>query len=357
VTVVDPALTSARRDASIETPVPASVVDPGSGLPRHGTYRGALGAADLSTLRRGPLAALTQEKRWIYVAIVREPWMIALALVDLGYLQTAFGFAYHEGKGLRVDMSTIPGLPGLSGVRQDGVHRIDARVRAPGARFAVHERRGEPVLEVHASTRDLELRCSLDLSRAAPALTAIAPVRGGTVDVTEKRVLAPVRGAALIRGERVDLDGGVGGFDLTVGLLARETRWNWGFFMGRTESGEPIAMNLVQGFVGAPECALFGTGGHGTGGHGTGSLHALSEGRFEYDKARLADPWRVRTERGECDLVFTPGAVHSEALDLGVLRSRFVQPIGAFQGTIQRGTETLRIAHALGVVEDQDVRW
>ena len=352
MTTADPLVARATPGASldavsIDTPVPPAVVDPHSGLPLHGTYRGAVGAVDLSTLRRSRLAALTQEKRWIYVAIVREPWMIALALVDLGYLQTAFGFAYHEGSGVRADLSTIPGLPGLSGVQQDGVHRIDARVRAPGARFAVRERRGDTVLEVQASTRELELRCSLDLSQAAPALTAIAPVRGGTVDVTEKRVLAPVRGAALIRGERVDLDGGVGGFDLTVGLLARETRWNWGFFMGRTESGEPIAMNLVQGFVGAPECALFGKN----------SLHALSEGRFEYDKARLADPWRVRTERGECDLLFTPGAVHSEALDLGVLRSRFVQPIGAFQGTIQRGAETLRIAHALGVVEDQDVRW
>lgn len=332
---------------SIETPPPLAVVDPASGLARHGTYRGALGAADLTALRRDRLSALTQEKRWIYVALVREPWMIALALVDLGYLQTAFGFAYHEGRGLRADLRTIPGLPGLSSVKQDGVHRIDARVRAPGARFAVRERRGEPVLEVRASTRDLELRASLDLSQAAPALTAIAPVRGGVVDVTEKRVLAPVRGAALVRGERVDLDGGVGGFDLTVGLLARETRWNWGFFMGRTESGEPLAMNLVQGFVGQPECALFGAN----------SLHSLSEGRFEYDKEQLDRPWRVRTERGECDLVFTPGAVHSEALDLGVLRSRFVQPVGAFQGTIQRGGERLRIAHALGVVEDQDMLW
>ncbi len=333
--------------ALIETPPPRTVVDPRSGLALHGTYRGSFESVDLSSLRPSRLSQLTREKKWIYVALVREPWMIALAIVDLGYAQTAFGFAYREGEGLVADLRSVPGLPFLSHVRQDGVNRIDARLTGPGGRFSIRERRGERTLDIRASARGLELRASLDLSRAAPTLTAVAPVRGGIVDVTEKRALAPVRGAALIHGERVDLDGGLGGFDLTIGLLARETRWNWGFFMGRAESGEPIALNLVEGFVGQPECALFGTN----------SLHALSEGRFEMDRARPLAPWKVRTERGECDLVFEPGAVHDEALDLGLLRSRFVQPIGAFRGTIQRGDETLRIAHALGVVEDQDVRW
>jgi hypothetical protein len=238
------------------------------------------------------------------------------------------------------------------------VHRIDAKLRGPGARVTIRERRGEPVLSLHASLPGLELRASLDLAAGAPPLTAVAPIRGGVVNVTEKQALAAVRGAALVGGERVDLDGGLGGFDFTVGLLARETRWNWAFFMGATDSGEPIAMNLVEGFVGAPECALFSRG----------RLHTLSEGRFELppasragesfgDRARHLAPWRVKTADGECDLTFTPLAVHDEALDLGLVRSRFVQPIGAFRGTLRRGDETLRIAHAMGVVEDQDVRW
>jgi hypothetical protein len=342
-----PLATPVEPGASIVTPPPGAVIDPRSGLARHGTYRGSFARVDLAPLRPSALSAVTREKRWIYVAITREPWVIALAIVDLGYAQTAFGFAYREGEGLRADLRSIPGLPFVSGVTQDGVHRVDARLVSPLGRFSVRERRGEGVLEVRGSTRALELRASIDLSRAAPAMTAVAPVRGGIVNVTEKQALAPVRGAALVNGARVDLDGGVAGFDLTIGLLARETRWNWGFLMGRTESGEPIALNLVQGFVGAPECALFGPG----------SLHALSEGRFEMDRERPLEPWRVRTERGECDLVFEPGAVHDETLDLGALRSRFVQPIGAFRGTIRRGDETLRIAHALGVVEDQEVRW
>ncbi len=352
--------TEAARSSAIELPAPSSVVDPRSGRARHGTYRGTVDDVDLAALRgsAGRFSRVLREKRWVYATIVRAPWMFSVVVVDLGYAQTAFGFAFHEERGLVADVRSIPGVPRVSRVRQDAVHRIDAKLRGPGARVDIRERRGERVLTLHATLPGLELRASLDLTKAAPPLTAIAPVRGGVIDVTEKQALAHVRGAALVAGERVDLDGGLGGFDFTVGLLARETRWNWAFLMGATESGEPIALNLVEGFVGAPECALFGSDG----------LHALSEGRFELppaaragesfgDRARHLAPWRVRTAAGECDLTFTPRAVHDEALDLGLVRSRFVQPIGSFRGTIRRGDETLRIAHAMGVVEDQDVRW
>ncbi|MBX7195515.1 MAG: DUF2804 domain-containing protein [Sandaracinaceae bacterium] len=344
---------SVRPGSPIEAPAPPSLVDPRSERPRFGTYRGALGSFDLSSLRGA--RELFREKRWIYVILTKAPWTMALAVVDLGYAQTTFGFAAHQERGLVADLRSVPGMPGVSRVRQDGVHRLDARLVGPRTSVRVRERRGEAVLEVRASTPSLELRASLDLASAAPAMTAIAPIRGGVVDATEKRSLAPVRGAALVAGERVDLDGGLGGFDVTVGLLARETQWNWAFLQGAATTGEPIALNLVQGFVGAPECALFGRD----------SVHALSEGRFELpagpgsprDRAKRLEPWQIRTAEGEVDLRFEPFAVHDEGLDLGLVRSRFVQPIGTFSGTIRRGETLLRLERVPGVVEDQDVRW
>jgi len=356
-------MTPAREDAGaaarvLDRPAPEDAIDPRTERARLGTFRGALRTCDLGPLRRSRLSRVLEEKRWVYVMLVRRPWTLSLALVDLGYATTVFGFASHEVRGLVADVRSSPGLPGLSRVRQDGVHRIDARVRGLRAQASVRERRGEDILEVQASAPRFELRASLDLRAAAPALTAIAPVRGGTVDVTEKRALAPVRGAALVQGERIDLDGGLGGFDFTVGLLARRTRWNWAFLMGETDRGEPVALNLVEGFVGAPECGLFGAS----------SLHATSEGRFTLpaamdpsegasERARRLAPWHIRTRDGECNLVFTPRDVHEEALDLGLVRSRFVQPIGSFSGTIRRGEDVMRIPHALGVVEDQNVQW
>lgn len=348
---------AASSTGEITSAAPREPIDPSSLEPRYGTYRGVLSHHDLAPLRGSLRDRVFREKRWIYVALVRRPWTIACAIVDLGYAQTLFGFACHEARGLVADLRSTPGLPGLSGVRRDGVWRIDARLRSPLARATIREARGRETLELEVSSRALDLRATLDVGAGAPGLTAIAPIRGGRVNVTEKRALAPIRGSARVGDTHVELDGGYGGVDLTVGLLARETRWNWAFFMGETTSGEPIAMNLVEGFVGAPECGLFGAS----------RVDRLAEGRFELpgradtqspnERARVLAPWRIRTSDEACDLVFTPIGVHDESLDLGVLRSRFVQPIGTFSGTVRRGGTTLRLLDVPGVVEDQDVRW
>lgn len=327
---------------------PRTVVHPGSGLPAFGTYRGAFHSTSLEALAPNPAARFVREKRWIYTALVKPPWLIAMAIVDLGYVQSGFAYAFHRDTGMSTSLASVIGVPVVSGLRQNGVHRIDARLRARSTRFDVRERRGESLLVVHAMSPTLEIRATLDLGAAPPAMTAVAPVPGGVVNVTEKRTLAPLHGAAFVRGERVDLEGGIGGYDLTHGLLGRATRWNWAFFMGADDAGEPIAMNLVQGFVGAPECALFG---------GDQQVVPLSEGRFEWNHTEPRAPWSVRTADGECDLRFQPRDLHAEAVDVGVVRSKFVQALGTFEGTVRRGSRTHRISNVLGITEDQDVRW
>ena len=47
---------------------------------------------------------------------------------------------------------------------------------------------------------------------------------------------------------------GFGAYDYTSGILQRRTAWRWAFAMGRDTSGAPIAMNLVEGFMGEPAC-------------------------------------------------------------------------------------------------------
>ena len=116
----------------------------------------------------------------------------------------------------------------------------------------------------------------------------------------------------------------------------------------RISGAERVGLNLVQHFVGAPECAVWVDG----------EIFPLSEGRFELDLDRPLQPWRVRTAEGEVDLRFDPGAIHAETHDFGVVASRFIQPAGSFSGTIRvAGRAPLELDGVLGVVEDQDARW
>lgn len=329
----------------VRDPVPRSILDPRTNLPRFGAYRGAFTHFELDASLR---QRATREKRWIYLTFVKEPYLIALAILDLGYIQSAFAFVYEEGRGLVVDMPSQIGVPLLSTVRCDGVHRIYAHVRAASGTFTVSERRGSDGLEVSVSTRSLSIRARVNYDPAlAPPLSVVARIPGGIADATEKRALLTVEGVATFDGKRIELDGGRAGFDITWGLLARDTAWNWAFLMGKTEAGVPIALNLTEGFVGEPECVAFSGG----------ELHRLGEGRFQWDRHKPLSPWKIGSRCGGCDLVFQPGALHHESLSVGLVESHFVQPIGSFSGTIRLGAETHTLARVLGVVEDQRVHW
>jgi hypothetical protein len=223
-----------------------------------------------------------------------------------------------------------------------------ARFHLGRTRVSIERAAGSSQYVVEAGFRDFEVRAVVDAAAAPPALTAIAPIPGGRVNTTEKRALLAATGEAMIEGRRSSLDGALAGTDYTNGLLARHTAWRWAFLLGYAKSGERVGMNLVQGFVGEPECAAWVDG----------EVYPLAEGRFAFDRGRPLDPWRVSTADGGVDLRFEPGGMHAESTNLGVVRTSFVQPAGIYTGTIKvDGGRVLTIDRVLGVSEDQDVLW
>ena len=88
------------------------------------------------------------------------------------------------------------------------------------------------------------------------------------------------------------------------------------------------------------------------------SQYPVSGGIISFDEKDVLAPWQVKTEGGEIDLRFEPGAVHAEEHDFRVVASRFIQPAGSYSGTVRLpGREPLVLDRVLGVVEDQRVTW
>ncbi len=109
-----------------------------------------------------------------------------------------------------------------------------------------------------------------------------------------------------------------------------------------------MALNLVQGFVGPAECAVWVED----------EIYPVSEAVVDFDQERPLAPWKVRTRDGEVDLAFDPGAMHEEKRNLVVVASSFIQPAGSFSGTIRvPGRAPLELDRVPGVVEDQVVTW
>ncbi len=327
---------------------PATVLDPATGAPRTGSYRGPLPRVDLAAAPRGALWRLAHRKRWIYVAIVSDDLFLGVAIVHLGYLANAFAFAFERGgRGLGVDRSSV-GPPFAARVGDVTGEGCTARYRLGGMALDFARAVGSQEYVLDVRVRDLVVRARIAAAPAPPPIAAIVPIAGGLVNATEKRALLTVAGEATVCGRRHGLDGALAGFDYTQGYLARRTSWRWAFALGRARSGERVGLNLVEGFVGEPECALWVDD----------ALVPLGEGRFTFDRARPLAPWTLGSADGRVDLRFTPGGVHAEQKNLGLLASRFLQPVGVFDGSIAvDGRRRLELDGVLGVAEDQDVLW
>lgn len=341
---------------------PRSVVGP-DGSPCVGSFRGPLPPVELAPLGGSPLFRALHHKRWMYVALATDELLVCAAVVNLGYASNAFVLVLDPARrGMGGDLVfrrtvLVPG-PLARVSNHDGLR---ASIRAPGLSIRFEPTRsGQAELEIRAPGfgRSAEVEATLDLEHAPPAVSAIAAVSGGSlvqrgdarlVNATEKRALLPVSGAAVVSGRRYSLRDGQGGLDFTNGYLGRHTVWRWAFGLGRAESGERVAMNLVEGFVGEPECALW-----------IGDeLYPVGLGEIRPGSKSVLEPWDVRSRDGAVDLRFTPRGLHRDATDLRVIHSKFVQPLGSFEGELSAPgwPGKLVVRRMLGVTELQDVLW
>lgn len=304
---------------------------------------------DFGPIPKGRLWKLVHAKRWTYVAVADESVIAGMAVVSLSYAATAIVFVLDRKSGeMLVDKSTLG--PGSAATFEDG---------GDGKRSARFELgRTRVVLSDDEVTVDLVTDSSCDVPThmmfrpvgpGPSPIAAVVPIDGGYANATEKR-LVEVTGEIVAKNRRYVLGGArpaLAAFDHTAGFLARHTAWHWALGLGYDDAGERIAFNLVEGFVGEAEC----------GGWIGDRLFALGEGRFQFDADRLMDPWRVTTTCGSVDLLFRPAAIHAEDKDMFVVRSKFIQPVGSFEGTLRLDGKTRTVVALPGVTEHQDVLW
>jgi hypothetical protein len=278
------------------------------------------------------------------VGLGDERLFIGVAIVDVGWTCTAFAYLFdRKARRLMADWHQ-DGLPGLQArVSDEPLAGAHTWFRGPGARLELAHQ-SDASLRLTVRTRQLRLDARLDLAAMAPPLLAIGPVAGGIAHATQKTTALAVQGHAEADGQRFELDGAWGAVDASNGLLARDTAWRW------ASAHQPdIGFNLQQGYFGQQENVLWLDG----------QPVALGAAHFEFDAAQPMRPWRVSTEDGLLDLVFTPEGLRAADRNLGFAASHYVQPVGTFAGTVRARREALprQVGGLLGVTEDHRSRW
>ncbi len=317
--------------------------------PQFGSFAGPLPKLDFGPINKSRFWRLTHEKRWTYVAIADERVFAGMAVVSVSYATTAIAFVLDRESGELLFDKSVMGPPTATSFQDGGAGRRRATFRLGKTHLALGDR--QVFADIPGSTAPMRVDVRAVESPMPKPISAVVPIEGGFANATEKR-LVEFEGEIAVGGKRFKLDRALAGFDHTAGYLARHTEWRWALALGVDDAGERIALNLVEGFVGEAECGAW---------RGN-TLHPVGEGRFDFSASRPLDPWRVRTTCGAIDLTFTPAAIHHEEKNLVLVRSKFIQPIGAFEGTIRlpddHGKERVStVKNLAGVTEYQDVVW
>ncbi|HJV50348.1 MAG TPA: DUF2804 domain-containing protein [Noviherbaspirillum sp.] len=327
-----------------DLPSAPPVVPDTDGCPRFGRFAGSVRDIDWSRLAgpygRGAFWRHFHHKRWQYVALATEELFCGIAIVDLGWTNTAFAYAFDRVARREVAGYSQNGLPGFGA--QVAAHPGEASTFSwPGSRIGFRARDGR---------YQLDLRCrgfEIDAEFAAndtPLLLAVGPIAGGSVHATQKSGGMPLTGEVRAAGRRYRLDDGVASFDYSNGLLARETSWQWA-----SAHGLELGFNLQAGYFGNHENALWLDG----------QLIPLGAARFDYNRADPLAPWHIHTDDGLLDLQFAPEGARREDKNLLVAASRYIQPIGSFSGWVKAHPDAAprRIERLAGVTEDHFSRW
>lgn len=332
-------------------PTPAAVLDE-AGRPRCGRYAGPISRVDLSRRAgRSRLLDGLRHKRWFYVLLTTERHMVAAAIVDLGYAANGFVYAASVDGGLLAQRASLT-APALVRVGEHPEAGCDARFLSPRLRIELRRPPGATAYRLQVESREISVDAVLETEGAPPPLVAICDLAalgpGGGVNVTEKRALLRSAGVLRVGKQTLPLDDALGGMDYTQGLLPRHTAWYWAFLLGRARDGAAVAVNLVSGWNGEAECGAWVDG----------ALYPLAEAHIHGDRDNPLVPWRVQSRDGRLDLSLQPLGLFEQRQNLLVVRSRFLQPLGRYRGTLALPRRApLQIDSALGVAEDQDVLW
>jgi hypothetical protein len=264
-------------------------------------------------------------KRWRYVGVFGERFMLCAARVAVGPARQTFWAIHERGGAAALLERTRPLLPGMRG-------EVWSETGA-GAGWRIGSGEEGAVTRIAAPGVEVELRIG-----SGPWAEAVCPNGEGGWVWTRKRV-APVSCRLRLPGGREIEREAWGIEDESAGYHPRRTVWSWSAGVGRATDGRRVGWNLVSGVNDPPER----------------SERAIWIGGETSEPA----PVRFRGLDGVefadgAALSFTAEAERRERRNLGLVRYRYRQPFGSFAGTLPGG---IGLASGFGVMEHHDALW
>jgi len=342
-----------------ESPIPCALINE-LGKPEFGIYYRPLERInvedfDYRKVAPFPLSLFTKTsrsaiKRWQYMGFASSDVVVGMAVVDIGYVHTAFVYAYTRADRQLHEYSYIDARRSRSTLSESSLAGISEYV------FGQRLIRMDNSLERSFRRAQVHLPDAfrVDILTDESAFTPLCAVtRNGLrgYNYCHKAAGFPVSGFVEVSGKRFELNGddAFGTLDWTAGCLGRNTFWNWASGGGRLEDGRRLGINFVSGVNdrGFTENVYWVDG----------QPIKVDVVDFDYDNdSILTQPWQIRSNDGKVDLSFRADSERAENINIGLLISRFHQPFGRFEGQLEVDGVMQNVS-LYGMVEEHQARW
>lgn len=278
----------------------------------------------------------TERKAWIYLGFFSRDLYAGIAIADAGYVATAFSYVYIPAEKFFIeDKLTLP-----LGFNSDFNATLKDSWRL--GRYEILPTQDKIVVNIRGK---YDLTAAFQLKQNG--LSTIAPSDGKRpFNFTYKEMGLNAEGEFIFNGKRQKFSGEYGILDYTKGYPPRRTEWNWLSMVGKTESGKSLCVNLVDKFNDGIENALWLDG----------KPVAMGSAHFHYIRPADKSIWRILTRDNVFEARFRPFGARSEDLNLGFMKSKFVQPYGVFDGQLKLGDQVEKFT-GYGVTEDHLAVW
>jgi Protein of unknown function (DUF2804) len=298
--------------------------------------------------------SLARKKKWNYWAVTSNELLFSATIADIERLQLAGAYIFDRRRQRHIEKTVIQ-PPNTIAIPETVAG--DMVIDHPEMRVALTDERSGTRIRVEAV--DLGgLRLDADIVVERPdgheTLNVVIPWTDIQFQFTSKQNTLPATGLVQLGDERFGIASpAFGCLDYGRGVWPEHTVWNWGSASG-VQGGRTIGLNLGGQWTD-------GTGMTENGICVAGRLTKIGEDLiFEYDRAAMMKPWRVRTAATDrIDLRFEPEFERvSESGRRDAFFSSAHQMFGRYNGRITPDYGgAIEVRDLFGWIEEHEARW
>ena len=297
-----------------------------------------------------------REKRWCYMGIINPDIIFGCAVIHLGYIASAFVFGFDRREKQMVEHAPVFFPLGQVSFDRNPDHGITSYQSLRGRLCLTHDHSaGKKTIKAGFYLPGRSIKAEIEVTDPEGGLFPmhfLMPMKDKRPAFTTKAAGLKAKGQIILNRKSFDLDpeNTFAVFDWTNGFYPRQTSWNWACGAGLSHDGTKIGFNFSSGVYenGLLENTVWING----------KPEGAGEMIFTYDPQNPLLPWKIKSRDGLIDLTFKSEGIRRANDNLGIIKSRFIQPCGSFEGSIQTGeTSPIHFSNVGGVVEEHHAKW